>query len=139
MKIDIIGWFEKIYSKIPSLSPELKHFTVRVIPFFTIIFGALIAIASIMDFLGSAIISSFTLGGPEIIQQLLVRSVLGIAQGIIMIFAFKPLRVHQQRGWRLLFWSQILWIIAAAISFNSAVVLGFLILYPLFQVKKSYN
>lgn len=139
MKIDIIGWFEKAYSKLPSLSPELKDFTVRIIPFFTIVFGILIAIASVMDFLGSAVISSFTLGGPQIIQQLLVRSVLGIAQGIIMIFAFPPLRAHQQKGWRLLFWSQILWILAAAVSFNSAIILGFLILYPLFQVKNHYR
>lgn len=139
MKIDIIGWFEIVYSKLPSLSSELKLFTVRIIPFFTIIFGILITIASVMDFLGSAVISSFTLGGPQIIQQLLLRSVLGIAQGIIMIFAFPPLRAHQQRGWRLLFWSQIIWIIAALVTFNPSVILGFLILYPLFQVKSHYR
>lgn len=139
MKIDIIGLFEKIYSKLPSLSSDLKTFIVRIIPFFTIVFGLLITIASVMDFLGSAVISSFTLGGPQIIQQLLIRSVLGIAQGIIMIFAYPPLKAHQQRGWRLLFWSQILWIIAAVVSFNPAVILGFLILYPLFQVKNHYR
>ncbi len=139
MKIDIIGASEKAYSKLPSLSPEFKAFIVRVLPFFTIIFGLLITIASVMDFLGSAVISSFTLGGPQIIQQLLIRSVLGIAQGIIMIFAYPPLKAGQQRGWRLLFWSQILWIIAAAVSFNPAVILGFLILYPLFQVKNHYR
>ncbi|MBP9716340.1 MAG: hypothetical protein KBD51_00155 [Candidatus Levybacteria bacterium] len=139
MKIDIIGLFEKVYSKLPSLSPELKAFIVRIIPFFTIVFGLLITIASVMDFLGSAVISSFTLGGPQIIQQLLIRSVLGIAQGIIMIFAYPPLKAGQQKGWRLLFWSQILWIIAAAVSFNPSVILGFLILYPLFQVKNRYR
>ncbi len=139
MKIDIIGWFEKIYSKLPSLSSELKTFVIRIIPFFTIVFGVLITLASVMDFLGSAVISSFTLGGPQILQQLLVRSVLGIAQGIIMIFAYPPLKAGQQRGWRFLFWSQILWIIAAVISFNPAVILGFLILYPLFQVKGHYR
>lgn len=139
MKIDIIGWFEKIYSSLPSLNTELKEFIVRVLPIFTIVFGILITIASIMDFLGSAVITSFTLGGPAIIQQLLLRSVLGIAQGVIMVFAFPPLRRHEQKGWRLLFWSQILWIIAAALSLNFAVVLGFLIFYPLFQVKNYYR
>lgn len=139
MKIDIIGLFEKAYSHLPPLSSELKQFVVRILPFFTIVFGVLITIASILDFLGSAVITSFTLGGPQIIQQLLLRSVLGIAQGVIMVFAFSPLRHHQQKGWRLLFWSQVLWIIAAALSFNMAVVLGFLILYPLFQVKSYYK
>ena len=138
MKIDIIGLFEKAYSYLPP-SSELREFVVRVLPFFTIVFGILITIASIMDFLGSAVITSFTLGGPQIIQQLLVRSVLGIAQGVIMVFAFSPLRHHQEKGWRLLFWSQILWIIAAALSLNFAVVLGFLIFYPLFQVKQYYR
>ncbi len=139
MKIDIIGWLEKIYSKLPSLSSELKTFVIRIIPFFTIVFGVLITLASVMDFLGSAVISSFTLGGPQILQQLLVRSVLGIAQGIIMIFAYPPLKAHQQRGWRLLILSQIIWIIAAAISFNPSIILGFLILYPLFQIKNYYK
>ena len=76
MKIDIIGWFEKAYSYLPPLSIELKEFVVRVLPIFTIVFGILITIASMLDFLGSAVITSFTLGGPQIIQQLLVRSVL---------------------------------------------------------------
>src|SRR3990167_10000105 len=139
MKIDVIGWFEKVYSYLPPLSGELKEFVVRILPFFTIVFGVIITLASALDFLGSAVITSFTLGGPQIIQQLLLRSVLGIAQGVIMIFAFLPLRHHQERGWRLLFWSQILWIIAAALSLNFAVVLGFLIFYPLFQVKQYYR
>ena len=139
MKIDIIGILEKVYLKLPSMSTGLKDFTVRILPQFTIVFGILITLASVLDFLGSAFITSFTLGGPQIIQQLLLRSVLGIAQGVIMIFAFRPLKNHQQKGWRLLFWSQVLWIIAAAISFNSSVILGFLILYPLFQVKSYYK
>lgn len=139
MRIDVIGWFEKIYSSLPSLNTELKEFIVRVLPFFTIVFGVLITIASIMDFLGSAVITSFTLGGPAIIQQLLVRSVLGIAQGVIMVFAFPPLRRHQERGWRLLFWSQILWILAAAVTLNPTIILGFIIFYFLFQAKQYYR
>lgn len=139
MKIDVVGSFEKIYSRLPSLNTDLKEFIVRILPFFTIVFGLLITIASVLDFLGSAVISSFTLGGPQIIQQLLLRSVLGIAQGIIMIFAYPPLKAHQQKGWRLLFWSQVLWIIAAAVSFNTAIILGFFILYPLFQVRSQYR
>lgn len=139
MKIDIIGMCEKAYFRLPSLNIELKEFIVRILPGFTIIFGILITIASVMDFLGSAFITSFTLGGPQIIQQLLLRSVLGIAQGVIMIFAFPPLRAHQKTGWRLLILSQFLWIIAAAVTLNSAIILGFVILYPLFQTKNYYR
>lgn len=139
MKVDIIGYFEKFYSRLPSFGTELKEFIVGILPIFTVVFGVLITLASIFDFLGSSVITSFTLGGPQILQQLLLRSVLGIAQGVIMVFAFSPLRHHQEKGWRLLFWSQILWIIAAALSFNMAVILGFLILYPLFQVKSYYK
>ncbi|MBI2621468.1 MAG: hypothetical protein HYW63_02360 [Candidatus Levybacteria bacterium] len=139
MKFDVIGWFDGIYSNLPPLSSELKEFIVRILPFLTIVFGILITIASIMDFLGSTFITTFTLGGPSIFKQLLLRSVLGIAQGVIMIFAFLPLRKHQERGWILLFLSQILWILAAALSLDIAVVLGFLIFYPLFQVKPYYS
>lgn len=139
MKFSVIDLFDKAYSRLPSFGTELKDFTVRILPQFTIVFGILITLASVLDFLGSAFITSFTLGGPQIIQQLLLRSVLGIAQGVIMIFAFRPMKNHQQKGWRLLFWSQVLWIIAAAITFNTAIILGFLILYPLFQVRSQYR
>ncbi len=139
MKIDIIGFLDKAYSHLPSLSAELKEFIVRILPTFTILFGFLITLASIMDFLGSTFITSLTLSGPQIVQELFIRSVLGIAQGVIMIFAFAPLKRHQQRGWRLLFWAQILWIVGAAVSFNSSVILGFIILYPLFQVRSHYQ
>jgi hypothetical protein len=139
MKIDIIGLFQRIYSRLPQISTDLKEFIVRVLPGFTIIFGILITIASIADFLGSAFITSFTLGGPQIFQQLLLRSVLGIAQGILMIFAYPQLKKRNEKGWRLLFWSQILWILAAAISLNTAVILGFVILYFLFQVRSYYK
>lgn len=141
MKIDIIGLFEKIYSLLPSFGSEIKEFIVRILPWFTLVFGALITLASAMDFIGSTFITSFTLGGdgPALIQQLLLRSVLGITQGILMIFAFPALKRHQQKGWRLLFWSQMLWIIAALVSLNYSVILGFVIFYPIFQVRRYYN
>ena len=139
MKI-LISSLEKFYSYLPSLSPSLKEFIVKILPLFAIFFGVLVTLASVLDFLGSAFISSLALGGgPSIVQQLLLRSVLGIVQGILMIFAFTPLKHKHQSGWKLLFLSQVIWIIAAVVSLNPTVILGFIILYPLFQVKSYFN
>jgi hypothetical protein len=139
VKANLIELLEKSYSKLPNLSPQLQEFVARIIPGFTLFFGLLIALASVLDFLGSPLTTLFTLSGPSVIQQLLLRSVLGIAQGIMMVFAFSPLKRRHQKGWKLLFWSQILWIISAAVTLNPAIILGFLILYPLFKVRHLYN
>jgi len=90
--------------------------------------------------LGGAFITSITLTtGPQIIQQLFLRSVLGLFQGLLMIFAFQGLMHHTQSGWKLFFWAQVLWIISTLVALSPSFILGLLILYPLFQVKQYYS
>lgn len=139
MKINIIARFEKVYSYLPSLSTELSEFIVRVIPYLAFITGFLITLASIMEILGTPFISVLTLGGSKLIQTLFLTNAIGIAQGILMISAFRALRIRNQKGWRLLFWSQILWIISSAVSFSPSFLLALIFFYPLFQIKPYYK
>lgn len=139
VRIDFIGLFDKAYSLLPDLSPEVREAVLKILPFLAIIFGLLITIASVMEILGTPFISILAFGKSTLIQTLLVTNVLGIIQGVLMVSAFSALRKRSKKGWKLIFWSQILWIISSFISLSVALMLGFLFLYPLLKVRSEYK
>lgn len=139
MKIDFMGWFDKAYSLPPDLSPEVREAVVKILPYLAIIFGLIITIASIMEILGTPFISILAFGKSTLIQTLVLINVLGIIQGVLMVSAFSLLRKRSQKGWRLVFWSQMLWVISSIVSLSPSILLGLVFLYPLFQIKNRYN
>ncbi len=134
-----IDIFNKAYLLLPEFSPDVKNAAVKILPYLAVIFGLLMVIASIVEILGTPFISIFAFGKSTLIQTLLLTNVLGIVQGVLMVSAFSALRRKSQKGWRLLFWSQILWIISSFISLSLSLILGFLFLYPLFKVRSEYS
>jgi hypothetical protein len=64
---------------------------------------------------------------------------LGIAQGIMMFISVPSLNKKLMRGWKLLFWSQILWIVSSILTFSPSLIISLILFYPFFQVKKYYN
>lgn len=139
MKIDIIGWLGELYSHFPSFSQESKAVLVKILPSFVLVLGILMTVASVLEILGTPILSVFTLGKSSLIQMLVLPNILGIAQGVLMTSSFKALRDKKIRGWRVLFWSQLLWVLAGLISLNPSLILGFIAFYLLFQVKSYYK
>jgi hypothetical protein len=135
-----INWLGSLYSKLPKFSPELKNFIVKILPWVVFIGGILITFASVAEIVGSPFLSIFSLnGGAKVFQTLLIVNVIGIIQGILMIAALRPLRRNSKNGWRLVFWSQMLWMFSAVINLSPSFILGLLFLYPLFQVKSHYR
>jgi hypothetical protein len=141
MKIDFIGFLENFYLRLPNLNTEIKELVVKILPYLSLVFGLMLTVASILEIIGTPVLSVFTYQGRglPLIQNILLPNVIGIAQGLLMIFAFSALLRHKQKGWRLLFWSQILWIIASVISFSPSLLFGIVLLYPFFQVKSYYR
>lgn len=139
MKFNVIELFDKAYSLLPQFSSDVKEVVVKILPYITLVFGLLLAFASIMEILGTSFISILAFGKSTLIQTLLLTNVLGIVQGILMVSAFTALRKRNKRGWKLIFWSQILWIISSLISFSITLILGFIFLYPLLKVRSEYK
>lgn len=139
MVAKFIGIFEKAYSLLPDFSSDVKAVAVKILPYIVIVFGFLLTLASIMEILGTPFLSIFAIGKSTLIQTLLLINVLGIIQGVLMVSSFTALRRRHMRGWRLVFWSQILWIISSLFSLSLALVLGFLFLYPLLKVRNYYK
>ena len=138
--MNVIDWLDSLYSKLPGFSKEIKDFIVRVLPYISIIIGILFALEATIELLGTPILSAFTRnGGETIFQSYLIDHILGLTMGILMIVAFRGLRRKSKNGWRLLFWSQMIFILGAILSFSPSFVLGFLFFYPLFQVRSNYR
>jgi len=136
----IIDWLDSFYSKLPRFGDEIQDYVVKVLPFIAIIAGIIITFSSVVDLLGTPFLNA--LGGSSgatIFQKLMIVNILGVIQGIFMILAFRPLRKRKRSGWRLILWSQILFILSALLSFSPSFILGFLFLYPLFQVRANYR
>lgn len=137
----LINWLGGFYLRLPKFSEELDLYIVKLLPFLALIFGVLITIASVFEILGTPFLSIFTLQGRglPVIQLLLITNVLGIIQGLLMFFAVPSLNKRKLKGWRMLFWSQVVWIIASLLSISPSLLIALIIFYPFFQVKHHYN
>ena len=136
----ILNFLDSIYSKLPEFSTEIKQFIVRVLPFIAVVAGIVITFSSVVDLIGTPFLSAVsTTGGATIFQRLMIVNILGLIEGIILIVSFYGLRKKQRIGWRLVFWSQVVFILSALLSFSPSFILGFLFFYPLFQIRHSYR
>ena len=138
--VNIINLFESFYLKLPPFSEEAREFIAKILPVLSLVFGILITIASVLEILGTPFLSAFTIQGKlPVIQILLLTNALGIVQGILMIFSVQFLNRHELRGWKFLFYSQMIWAITSLISISPSFLISLVLFYPFFQVKKYYN
>lgn len=136
----LIDLLDSLYKKLPKFSPEMRDFVVKILPILTLISGIFITLSSIIDLLGSPFLNAFTKNVElNLFQKLMIVNILGVLQGILMISSYKWLRKKKKSGWKLIFWSQILFIISAVITFSPSFLLGLIFLYPLFQVRANYR
>jgi hypothetical protein len=136
----LISLLEGFYLKFPPLPEEIREYITKALPMLSMVLGILLVIASILDIIGTPFLSAFTSHtGLPALQLLLVLDVLGIAQGILMLSAVPRLNHRQLAGWKLIFWSQFLWVIASIISFSASLLIALVLFYFLFQIKRYYH
>lgn len=134
----MIKLLDSIYLKLPALSEETKLVIIKALPVLSLIFGIFFILVSLLDLLGTPFISLLSTAGKSIVITIIIN-VLGIIQGLLMIIAFPTLRKRKMKGWRLFFWGQLLWILAAIISFSPAFIIALVVFYPLLQIRRAYN
>jgi hypothetical protein len=138
----LINSLADVYSKLPVLPKGAKDFIVVITPWISLIFGALIILASLSAFGLTAVVSPIAAlsSGTNFAAALMLTAVLGIAEGVLMLVAFPPLRKGQSRGWVLLFWSEAVSLVSAVVGFSVTGVIGVLIgFYFLFQIRSYYK
>ena len=140
--LNLVASVEDVYKKLPALAPSVREFIVTITPWLALIFGVLGVLASLSAFGLSAVFSPFAAmaGGVGLATGLLVAAVLGLVESVMMLVASPSLFKRKMAGWNLMFWSEVVAVVAAVISFSVVGVLVSLIaFYFLFQIKSYYK
>jgi hypothetical protein len=137
---------QDVYTKAPALPKNATDALVSIAPWLALIFGVLAILAGVG---GLGIFTAFSpfaymYAGVGYTAFLLVASVIGIAEGALMVLAFMPLKKRAIRGWNLLVWGEGLAIISSVVSLRVgdvvwAIVGAAIAFYVLFQVKSYYK
>ncbi len=140
--MNLMVTLEETFAKLPPLSPSVREVIVTITPWLALIFGVLGVLASLSAFgLSAAFAPAVALGGGVgLATGLMVAAVLGLAQSALMLVATPNLFKRKAFGWTLLFWSEVLAVVAAGVSFSVVgVLVAVLSFYFLFQIKSYYK
>ncbi|MFH1186570.1 MAG: hypothetical protein V1697_00150 [Candidatus Levyibacteriota bacterium] len=133
---------EKMYAKFPPIPKAWRDVIVSIAPWLALIFGVLGVFGSLSAFGISTVLSPLVVlgGGIGTATSLIVVSVIGLVESILMLIAFPSLLKRIMLGWKYLFLAELLGIAASVINFTLAgVILGLVWLYFLFQIKPEYK
>lgn len=133
---------EKVYEKLPPLPVGVKDFLVVIAPWFALVFGIIGILGSLSAFGLSTVLSPFVAlgGGVGVATSLIVVSLIGLVESVMMLVAFPSLMKRKIFGWSMLFWSEVLAVIASVVSLSVVgVVLSLVWFYFIFQVKSYYK
>jgi len=136
---------EDVYAKVPSLPANIRELLVTIAPWLSLIFGVLMVLTGVGGLGVLTALSPFVAayaGGFSVF--FLVSSIVVIAQGVLMLLAFSPLKRRAVRGWNLLLWSEVLAVLSSVVTVNVGSVIGALIgaaisFYFLFQMRSYYK
>ncbi len=147
----IVKPLEQQYAKLPPLPSGVREFMVSVAPWLALVLGILAILGSVTAFLGMGFLTAaapYAAMGYGYGSMFWIPLVFGLAEGVLWLLAFQPLRKHSARGWDLLFWVFVLGLVAALLSsglyFSTfglvwAIVVVAIELYLLFQIKPYYK
>ena len=136
---------EKIVSllkSIPNLPKSFIDFLVAVAPYIAMIGGVLNIYSAISWlFLRNMFYSFVPMAVAPVMHVVLIGSLQALISGVMLISAYSVLSKRKMSGWRLLFWSANVSVIASLIQFNlfGAVISAAVCWYLLIQMRPSYK
>ena len=141
--IDQVG---DVFKGLPHLPASIVEILVKIAPWLALLGGILGLIAGpLIGVLGS--LGSLMTLSPYFMFVTIVTTVVTIANSVLLLMAFSPLRTKMMRGWVFLFWAEMLSAVDIVLSLlqgqtGSIVggVIGLAIgLYILFEIRSSYK
>jgi hypothetical protein len=133
---------ENVYKKLPVLPKGVREFVVAVAPWLAIIFGILGILGSLAAFGISTVASPFIAlgGGLGLATNLIIATLLGLVESVLMVIAFPSLLKRKVFGWSMLFWAEILAVVAGVVTLSVySVIVALIWLYFVFQIKSYYK
>ncbi len=129
-----------LVKKAPVLPKGGKDFIVSVAPYLALI-GAVVGIPALLAVFGlGAIATPFVWIAGSRTGIFWLFWVVGAAQIVLSAMAVKPLFARRGKGWRLMYYSQLLSLLSTLQYFNvGSLVMTVVSFYLLYQVKASYG
>ena len=146
------NWLAPLFEKTPHLPHNVRQTLVSIAPWLALI-GGILGLAALLPVLGMlpALSALPFMGGMmggayyAMYPALIIALVIGVIGAVLDLLAFRPLSQHKKAGWNLLFYSQILAVLAIILQIYSGYyvlgsVIGLLIgLWLLFEVRSLYH
>ena len=136
--IDMVGDY---YKKLPELPKNGKDIVVSITPWLAIVFGVLGVIGSLVGLGIFTFLAPFALlsGVRETSQGILIV-LLGLISSILMVAAFPGTKNKQQKGWKLLYYSEVVSLVSNLVTFSVVGVVFTLVgFYFLYQIRSYYR
>lgn len=136
--IDMIGGY---YKNLPDLPKGGRDVIVSIVPWLAIIFGVLGVIGSIVGLGLFTFLAPFALlSGVQAVNHGIVLILLGLVSSILMVVAFPGTKAHKEKGWKLLYYSEVVSLVSNIVTISLVGVLFTLIgFYFLYQIRSSYR
>lgn len=132
---------ETYYDKLPSLPKGGRKFTVTVLPWIALIFGALGVLGAILGLGLSSYFPSYAIiSGSNVIGASTTSLILGLISSVFLLMAFPGLRKKKEKGWRFLYYSEVVILISSIVVFSvSEILVTLLGFYIIYQVRSYYK
>lgn len=136
--IDQIGG---IFNSLPALPKGGREFFVMILPWVALILGALGVLRTISSFgLFSYFSPYMALGGVDAVGRGMIIVILGLVSSVLLLMAFPGLNAKKSKGWKLIYYSEIVSLVSSIVIFSLGGILITLIgFYILYQVKSYYK
>lgn len=129
------------YEKLPNLPKDARELLVKITPWVALIFGILGVLGGITG-LGilSAVAPVAMMGQTQVLGSGMLAALLMLISAALLLAAFPGTRNRKEQGWKFLFWSEVVSVVAAVLGFSIGGVLFSLIgLYLVFQIRSYYK
>jgi len=137
---------DKYYVKIPAFPKGLKDFIAQITPWLALIGGILTILLAINFSTNLSVVSQFAAiaGVTGYATTGIFTIIIMLAQGIIGLLAFSPLKSNKIKGWNLLYYILILSVINSVVALSLASILSSIVgaligYYFLYQIKSYYK
>ncbi len=142
----LLKFLDEYYAKIPALPKGATEFIVKVAPWLALI-GAILSVLSVISLYGLmtyvgpfaayAGVSGFSI---TIVLSMIVL----LVWAVLYLLAFPSLKARKIKGWNLMLYGMLLYILSAIVRLNVMDIVSSLIgaligYYFLYQVKSYYN
>lgn len=132
---------EEWFKKLPSLPPNVVDALYSVTPWIALVFGIIGVLGALSGFGVLTFLAPLAvMGGSGFYGMGIISTVGWLISSVLMLLAFTGLRAGKISGWNMLFWSEVVSVVASLIAFSLGSVIGAAIgFYLLFQIKPRYK